>query len=192
MVAARGLADAVFPCASSCWCSGGVKGDAARAAPYDGWIGGATGMSRRRANEALDIGAANSAGSHDRCDLRHRAECRSSKALRARDHGSDQSLPVGRSSRSISLPGSNADTGAIMGAAVKAALTVTFGFAKYGHVSYPGAEFCGALEIADIGFAVGRAHADRPARPLIERCRGRPAVAHPRSPIRTRARMAIR
>ncbi|HZZ08212.1 MAG TPA: NAD(P)H-hydrate dehydratase [Candidatus Binataceae bacterium] len=49
--------------------------------------------------------------------------------------------------------GVNADTGAVMGAAVRAALTVTFGFAKYGHVSYPGAELCGELEIAEIGFA---------------------------------------
>ena len=49
--------------------------------------------------------------------------------------------------------GVNADTGAIMGVAARASLTVTFGFAKFGHVSYPGAEFCGELEIADIGFA---------------------------------------
>lgn len=49
--------------------------------------------------------------------------------------------------------GVNADSGAIMGAAVRAALSVTFGYAKYGHVSYPGAESCGELEIADVGFA---------------------------------------
>jgi ADP-dependent NAD(P)H-hydrate dehydratase / NAD(P)H-hydrate epimerase len=49
--------------------------------------------------------------------------------------------------------GVNADTGAVMGAAVRAAVTVTFGFAKFGHVSYPGAELCGELEIAEIGFA---------------------------------------
>ncbi len=49
--------------------------------------------------------------------------------------------------------GVNADTGAIMGAEVRAALTVTFGFAKFGHVSYPGAERCGQLRIVDIGFA---------------------------------------
>jgi hydroxyethylthiazole kinase-like uncharacterized protein yjeF len=54
----------------------------------------------------------------------------------------------------IDIPsGVNADTGAVMGVAVNAALTVTFGFAKYGHVSYPGAEYCGELEIVDIGFA---------------------------------------
>ncbi len=49
--------------------------------------------------------------------------------------------------------GVNADTGRIMGLAVRATVTVTFGFAKYGHVSYPGAELCGCLEIVDIGFA---------------------------------------
>jgi ADP-dependent NAD(P)H-hydrate dehydratase / NAD(P)H-hydrate epimerase len=49
--------------------------------------------------------------------------------------------------------GVNSDTGAVMGVAVRATLTVTFGFAKYGHVSYPGAERSGCLEIAEIGFA---------------------------------------
>jgi ADP-dependent NAD(P)H-hydrate dehydratase / NAD(P)H-hydrate epimerase len=49
--------------------------------------------------------------------------------------------------------GVNSDRGAVMGAAVRAALTVTFGIAKFGHVSYPGAELCGELEIAEIGFA---------------------------------------
>jgi hydroxyethylthiazole kinase-like uncharacterized protein yjeF len=49
--------------------------------------------------------------------------------------------------------GVNADSGAIMGAAVRANQTVTFGYAKYGHVSYPGAARCGDLEVAEIGFA---------------------------------------
>jgi|YelNatPaOPRAMG01_1025707.scaffolds.fasta_scaffold04183_8 hydroxyethylthiazole kinase-like uncharacterized protein yjeF len=49
--------------------------------------------------------------------------------------------------------GVNSDTGAVMGAAVRASMTVTFGFAKFGHVSYPGAEYCGELRIAEIGFA---------------------------------------
>jgi ADP-dependent NAD(P)H-hydrate dehydratase / NAD(P)H-hydrate epimerase len=49
--------------------------------------------------------------------------------------------------------GVNADSGAVMGVAVRATATVTFGFAKYGHVSYPGAELCGCLETAEIGFA---------------------------------------
>ena len=49
--------------------------------------------------------------------------------------------------------GVNSDTGAVMGAAIHASLTVTFGFAKFGHVSYPGAGQCGELQIIDIGFA---------------------------------------
>ncbi|MFZ0679016.1 NAD(P)H-hydrate epimerase, partial [Candidatus Binatus sp.] len=49
--------------------------------------------------------------------------------------------------------GVNADTGAIMGVAIRASLTVTFGFAKFGHVSHPGAGQTGELRIADIGFA---------------------------------------
>ncbi|HSR58526.1 MAG TPA: NAD(P)H-hydrate epimerase, partial [Candidatus Binataceae bacterium] len=49
--------------------------------------------------------------------------------------------------------GVNSDTGAILGAAAMATLTVTFGFAKFGHLSYPGAEHCGELRIAEIGFA---------------------------------------
>lgn len=44
-------------------------------------------------------------------------------------------------------------SGAILGVAACASLTVTFGAAKYGHVTFPGAQFCGALEISDIGFA---------------------------------------
>jgi ADP-dependent NAD(P)H-hydrate dehydratase / NAD(P)H-hydrate epimerase len=51
--------------------------------------------------------------------------------------------------------GVSADTGAIMGIAMRASLTVTFGYAKYGHVSFPGADYCGALEVANIGFAPG-------------------------------------
>jgi len=49
--------------------------------------------------------------------------------------------------------GVNSDSGAVMGTAIAANLTVTFGYAKYGHVSYPGAELAGDLEIAEIGFA---------------------------------------
>jgi ADP-dependent NAD(P)H-hydrate dehydratase / NAD(P)H-hydrate epimerase len=49
--------------------------------------------------------------------------------------------------------GINSDTGAVMGAAIDASLTVTFGFAKYGHVSYPGAAHCGELKVEQIGFA---------------------------------------
>jgi len=49
--------------------------------------------------------------------------------------------------------GVNSDNGAVMGAAIDGSLSVTFGFAKFGHVSYPGAGHCGELRIAEIGFA---------------------------------------
>jgi NAD(P)H-hydrate epimerase len=47
--------------------------------------------------------------------------------------------------------GINADTGAVMGAAFKADITVTFGYAKHGHVLYPGKDYTGNLLIANIG-----------------------------------------
>lgn len=80
--------------------------------------------------------------------------------------------------------GVNSDSGAVMGAAVHATLTVTFGFAKFGHVSYPGAELCGELEIAEIGFAPaaigeiapeGRFFEAAEARPYL---RSRPQNSH--------------
>ncbi len=80
--------------------------------------------------------------------------------------------------------GVNSDTGAIMGAAVRAALTVTFGFAKFGHVSHPGAAYCGELKIVDIGFPPAAVDDVQPrgryleaddVRPLL---RPRPADSH--------------
>lgn len=71
---------------------------------------------------------------------------------------------------SIDLPsGLSADTGAVMGAAVKSTITVTFGYPKYGHVSYPGAALCGELEVADIGFASAAVEEIAPPGRLIER-----------------------
>jgi ADP-dependent NAD(P)H-hydrate dehydratase / NAD(P)H-hydrate epimerase len=72
--------------------------------------------------------------------------------------------------------GVSSDTGAIMGVGVKAALTVTFGFAKYGHVSYPGAELCGELEIADIGFARGAIADLAPSGLFVEEADVRPLL----------------
>ena len=47
--------------------------------------------------------------------------------------------------------GVEADTGRILGAAVRADLTVTFSMAKIGHFTEPGCAFCGKLRVADIG-----------------------------------------
>lgn len=53
---------------------------------------------------------------------------------------------------SVDIPsGLNADTGQIMGVAVKADLTVTFGFPKIGQLVFPGAEVVGRLARIDIG-----------------------------------------
>lgn len=52
----------------------------------------------------------------------------------------------------IDLPsGINSDTGQIMGAAVRADKTVTFGFLKPGHLIHPGAEYAGNMHLVDIG-----------------------------------------
>ena len=64
--------------------------------------------------------------------------------------------------------GVNADSGAVMGVAIKASLTVTFGYAKYGHASYPGAGLAGDLEIAEIGFAPAAIGEVAPRGRLIE------------------------
>jgi len=59
------------------------------------------------------------------------------------------SLPV----VSIDIPsGISSDSGQIMGCAVKAQVTVTFGLPKRGHYIYPGAEYTGKLYVEDIGF----------------------------------------
>jgi NAD(P)H-hydrate epimerase len=47
--------------------------------------------------------------------------------------------------------GVNADTGAIMGAAPPATLTITFACKKIGHLLWPGAGRCGEVIVADIG-----------------------------------------
>ena len=52
----------------------------------------------------------------------------------------------------IDIPtGINADTGAVMGAAILADLTVTMAFLKRGLALYPGALFAGTIRVADIG-----------------------------------------
>jgi hydroxyethylthiazole kinase-like uncharacterized protein yjeF len=54
---------------------------------------------------------------------------------------------------SVDIPtGISSDDGQLMGTAVRAAYTVTFGLPKRGHVLYPGAEYTGRLFIDAIGF----------------------------------------
>ncbi len=52
----------------------------------------------------------------------------------------------------VDIPsGITSDTGEVLGAAVKADLTITFGLPKRGHYLYPGAAHRGALRVVDIG-----------------------------------------
>lgn len=58
----------------------------------------------------------------------------------------------GRPIVAVDIPsGIHGTTGRVLGDAVRADCTVTFAFAKLGHVLYPGAEYTGKLIIADIG-----------------------------------------
>lgn len=59
---------------------------------------------------------------------------------------------AGKTVVAVDIPsGINADDGAIMGCAVKADLTVTFAFAKVGHLLFPGKAYTGHLKVHDIG-----------------------------------------
>ncbi len=53
----------------------------------------------------------------------------------------------------VDIPsGIHASTGNVMGCAVKADQTITFGVNKLGMVLYPGCEYAGEIKVADIGF----------------------------------------
>ncbi len=59
---------------------------------------------------------------------------------------------TGRPVLAVDIPsGLSADTGQILGAGIRAAVTVTFGCAKIGQLLYPGAATTGRLEVVDIG-----------------------------------------
>jgi NAD(P)H-hydrate epimerase len=59
---------------------------------------------------------------------------------------------AGRPILSVDIPsGIHGTTGRVLGDAVRASMTVTFAFAKLGHVLFPGAEHTGRLIIKDVG-----------------------------------------
>jgi NAD(P)H-hydrate epimerase len=65
------------------------------------------------------------------------------------NHINSLSIPV----VSVDIPsGISSDNGQIMGNAVKADYTVTFGLPKRGHFLFPGSEYTGKLFVEDIGF----------------------------------------
>jgi NAD(P)H-hydrate epimerase len=73
----------------------------------------------------------------------------------------------GRPVVAVDIPsGVDASTGRILGAAVRAALTITFAFPKIGQVSYPGAGLVGELVTVDIGIPAAVA-GDVPAQNLM-------------------------
>ncbi len=54
----------------------------------------------------------------------------------------------------VDIPsGIHADTGAVMGIALRADITVTFGYLKSGLALYPGRSYAGEVSVADIGFS---------------------------------------
>ena len=85
----------------------------------------------------------------------------------------------------VDLPsGINADTGEVLGAAVRAELTVTFALPKRGHFLPPGSEHTGELRVVDIG--IPKRALDQPALALslfgeadaAARVPGRPREGH--------------
>ena len=63
---------------------------------------------------------------------------------------------------SVDIPsGISADNGEVLGEAVRADYTVTFGLPKIGHLLHPGAECCGKLFVEDIGFPAELLTSDR-------------------------------
>ena len=52
----------------------------------------------------------------------------------------------------VDIPsGLNSDTGQVCGTCIRAAATATFAFAKTGHYTHPGPQYCGSMGIIDIG-----------------------------------------
>lgn len=60
---------------------------------------------------------------------------------------------LGKRVIAVDIPsGIDSDTGQIMGAAVKAEMTITFGIPKVGLYLFPGCDYAGKIEVIDIGF----------------------------------------
>ena len=82
----------------------------------------------------------------------------------------------------VDIPsGLNADTGQPCGTCIRAQGTATFGLAKIGHFTYPGAEYTGSLEIIDIGIPGSVVQAVGPKQSLLTSAQIR-TYLQPRSP----------
>lgn len=69
---------------------------------------------------------------------------------------------------SVDIPsGLHTDTGMPCGVCIRAEATATFAFAKIGHLVYPGADFCGDLEVIDIGIPTHIADSVNPSQYII-------------------------
>jgi len=74
----------------------------------------------------------------------------------------------GLSMVAVDLPsGVNGDSGAVLGAAAQAEMTVTFAAAKPGHFLLPGRDLCGRLEVCEIGVKPLRSAATYHNRPSL-------------------------
>jgi len=63
----------------------------------------------------------------------------------------------------VDIPtGIHADTGAVMGVAVRAARTLTFTTRKPGHLLFPGRDYCGIVDIAPVGLPPAALQAVQP------------------------------
>ena len=77
----------------------------------------------------------------------------------------------------VDIPsGLHADTGQPLGAAVRADLTATYGYAKRGHVLSPGSAYVGRLEVVDIGIPPALAEAAGIACSTVEEAEVRAAL----------------
>jgi NAD(P)H-hydrate epimerase len=69
----------------------------------------------------------------------------------------------------VDMPsGISADTGQVLGVAVRAAKTVTFAFAKTGQILYPGADYCGEVLVRHVGITERGFGDERPKRFYLE------------------------
>lgn len=79
----------------------------------------------------------------------------------------------------VDIPsGVSADSGAVLGVAVRATATVAMAALKYGHILFPGCQLCGRVTVADIGIPVTAAKGALLERAELALLPPRPRRAH--------------